>query len=247
MLKIFTDFDGTITLQDVGDAMFETFGGAQCRQIIREYRDGKISAVECFRRECAACSRVNVQELNAFLDRQEIDTTFIDFVRDCRVHQFDCCIVSDGMDYYIKHILNRHGVADVPFVSNVLHLVPVDGDSYVRFDPGFPFTDETCDRCACCKRNHLLTMSGDEDIIVYVGEGYSDRCPAEYADIVFAKDELLRYCQDENISYYEYRTFADITQRLGQVQRGGKNNGNGVSLRKRRQAERARRDVFIGE
>jgi 2-hydroxy-3-keto-5-methylthiopentenyl-1-phosphate phosphatase len=239
MIKIFTDFDGTITLQDVGDAMFETFGGEQCRQIIQEYRDEKISAVECFRRECAACSNVNVQELHAFLDRQEIDTSFIDFVGYCRLHQFDCYIVSDGMDYYIRHILNRHGVGDVPFFSNVLHLLPVGGTSHVRFDPEFPFTDEMCDRCACCKRNHLLTMSGDEDIIVYVGEGYSDRCPAKYADIVFAKDELLKYCQEENISYYEYHTFGDIMQRLDQLQSNG--------LRKRRQAERARRDVFIGE
>ena len=245
MIKIFTDFDGTITLRDVGDAMFETFGGEQCRQIIQDYRDENISAVECFRRECAACSTVNVWELNAFLDAQEIDPTFADFVKYCRHRQFDCTVVSDGMDYYIKRILDRHGVGDVPFFSNVLRLTPVDGTPYVRFEPEFPYTDELCDRCACCKRNHLLALSGDDDTIVYVGEGYSDRCPAKYADAVFAKDELLTYCQDENISYYEYRTFADIVQRLEKLQRG--NNGTITGLRKRRQAERARRDVFIGE
>ena len=73
MIKIFTDFDGTITLQDVGDAMFERFGGPQCKEIINEYREGKISAVECFRRESALCSRVGIADLNAFLDSREID------------------------------------------------------------------------------------------------------------------------------------------------------------------------------
>ena len=245
MTKIFTDFDGTITLKDVGDTMFETFGGGECKDIIREYQEGKISAVECFRRESAACSHVKIDELNAFLDQQEIDETFIDFVSYCRRRQFECTILSDGMEYYIERILARHGVRDVPFFANTLHLIPVDGTSYVRFEPHFPYTDEMCDRCACCKRNHLLTLSGDDDSIIYIGEGYSDRCPARFADMIFAKDELLKYCQQENISYYEYRTFADIIQRLECLLSKRSPEGN-INIRRKR-AERARRDVFIGE
>ena len=38
-------------------------------------------------------------------------------------------------------------------------------------------------------------------MIVYVGDGYSDRCPVQYADIVFAKGDLQTYCQEQNISY----------------------------------------------
>ena len=88
----------------------------------------------------------------------------------------------------------------------------------------------------------MLSMSGDDDVIVYIGEGYSDRCPARYADIVFAKDDLLKFCHRENISYLEYRTFADVQLRLESV----------LSLkrpdifRKRRRAELARRAVFVG-
>lgn len=247
MIKIFTDFDGTITLQDVGDAMFERFGGEQCKEIIQAYRDETLSAVECFRRECEACNNVDVAELNSFLDGQEIDAAFIDFVRYCRARKFECTILSDGMDYYIQRILDRYGIGDVPFYANMLHLLPVAGTSFVKFEPQFPYTDEVCDRCACCKRNHLLALSGDDDVIVFVGEGYSDRCPAKFADVIFAKDELLNYCREENIPCYEYRTFADILQRLEVLQRTGARNGGTTGLRKRRQAERLRRDVFIGE
>ena len=247
MIKIFTDFDGTITFHDVGDAMFEAFGGSQCTEIVQEYREGKISAVECFRRECTACGTVNVAELNAFLDWQEIDAAFIDFVKFVRAQNLEYYIVSDGMDYYIKRILDRHGVSDVPFFANTLRLIPMNGSSLVRFEPHFPYTDEVCDRCACCKRNHILTMSADDDIIIYIGEGYSDRCTARYADVIFAKDDLLKYCQQENISYYEYSTFADIVQRLQLILGKRRSNGTAVGLRKRRQAELARRDVFIGE
>ena len=244
MIKIFTDCDGTITLQVVGDAMFERFGGPRCKEFINEYREGKISAVECFRRESALCNRVRIADVNAFLDSREIDRSFIEFAGYCRQKEFDCTILSDGMDYYIQRILDKHGIGSVPFYANVLNFIPVSGTEYVAFDPEFPYTDEACQRCACCKRNRLLALSGDDDVIVYVGEGYSDRCPVRYADVVFAKDDLLGYCRAENISCYEYRSFADIRDRMNLLERNGSNS---PGLRKRRQAERLRRDVFIGE
>ncbi len=247
MIKIFTDFDGTITLQDVGDAIFETFGGEQCKNIVQAYREGSISAVDCFRQECNACHNVDLDKLNAFIDQQNIDSSFINFVAYCRQQHLDCYIVSDGMDYYIKRILDLHGVGDVPFFTNTLRLVPVGETSHVRFEPEFPYTDEMCNRCASCKRNHLLTMCGEDDIIIYVGEGYSDRCPVQYADVVFAKDDLLKYCQQENISNYEYKTFADIQKRLSHILDNRRADGSVIGLHKRRNAERARRDVFIGE
>ena len=243
MLKIFVDFDGTITLRDVGDAMFERFGGSRCTESIEEYRQERISAAECFRRESAACGIVNLPELDAFLDAQEIDPTFSPFVHYCTTAEHELVVLSDGMDYYIDRILRRQGLSQVRFYSNHLRLEPVDSGTKVRFVPEFPFTDEVCDRCACCKRNHMLSMTGDADIIAYIGEGYSDRCPARFADLVFAKDELLRYCQGENISYFEYQSFADVQRRLQELLSVP---GKKRLLKKRRQAELARRDVFLG-
>ena len=244
MVKVFVDFDGTVTKPDVGDAMFERFGGQECLRAVEEYRMGSISAVECFRRESAACHDVEKTDLDAFLDAQEIDETFIPFAGFCKDRELDLTILSDGMDYYIMRILDRRGAGEVKFLANHLELVPVNGFGRVRLEPAFPYTDEVCDRCACCKRNHILTRSADEDVIVYVGEGYSNRCPARYADVVFAKDELLKYCRQENISYFEYRAFSDVEERLrALLDKPGKR----PALRKRRQAELARREAFIAE
>jgi 2-hydroxy-3-keto-5-methylthiopentenyl-1-phosphate phosphatase len=89
----------------------------------------------------------------------------------------------------------------------------------------------------------MLTASADDDLIVYIGEGYSDRCPARFADIIFAKDELLRFCQRENISYFAYATFADIQDRMKDIVNAtSRKRGH----RKRRQAEIARRNVLLG-
>ena len=84
----------------------------------------------------------------------------------------------------------------------------------------------------------MLTMSGEDDIIVYVGDGISDRCPVRYADIVFAKHSLVSYCQRQNISYYRYRTFGDVQARLEALLAQKR-------VRQRREAAIARRDVFM--
>lgn len=97
-----------------------------------------------------------------------------------------------------------------------------------------------CARCACCKRNLMLHASGDDDIIVYAGDGVSDPCPVRYADIVFARGELQRFCQQENITWYLFPSFAEVTRRLGML--AGRRR-----LRPRREAERLRRGLFIAE
>ncbi len=244
MLRLYIDFDGTITRQDVGDAFFERFGGERCVAAVESYREGRLSAADCFREECAACGEVDKAELDAFLDAQEIDSTFADLVQFAKERSFPVAILSDGMDYYIRRILERHGLGAVTSYSNTLRLVPTGRTNVFTFSPEFPYRDETCDRCACCKRNHILTLTPDSDLVVYIGEGYSDRCPARYADVVFAKDELLRYCQSENISYYEYQSFADIVRRLASALAAPP--GSPQSLRRRRQAAQARCDVYLG-
>ena len=91
--------------------------------------------------------------------------------------------------------------------------------------------------CGNCKRNHVLTLSADDDIIVYIGDGISDRCPVRYADIVFAKGSLIRYCQAQNVTYHEFKTFSDVTRRLELIVQRKR-------IKKRREAEMARREVF---
>jgi len=239
-LKLFVDFDGTITRQDVGNVFFRSFGGAACDAMVRRYHDGTIGARELFLDEARAMGRVGVRALEAVVDAQEIDASFRTLVAFCRTRGVDLLIVSDGLDYYIRRILAREGCAGVPFASNLAALVPAGADGEVEVRLEFPHADGTCDRCACCKRNVMLSAAGDDDRIAYVGEGYSDRCPVKYADIVFAKDALQTYCQHENISYYPYRTFDDVISRLAAVLER-------PAIRPRAQAERERRAAFRHE
>ena len=239
-LRVFVDFDGTITRQDVGNVFFRTFGGAACDALVCRYHEGTLSAPALFRAEAAAMGRVDRRSLAALVDAQEIDPSFPAFAAFCRARGVPVRILSDGLDYYIGRILAREGCADVPFTANRAALVPAGRDGTVEVALEFPNADAVCDRCACCKRNAMLGEAGENDRIVYVGEGYSDRCPARYADVVFARDHLQAYCQEENISYYPYTTFDDVRSRLAAIL-------DGPPLRARARAERERRAAFRRE
>jgi 2-hydroxy-3-keto-5-methylthiopentenyl-1-phosphate phosphatase len=239
-LKIFVDFDGTITREDVGNAFFEKFGGDQCRKLVEAFREEKLSAQECFRQEVAAIGKINAAEADAFATSRAFDESFKTFVEFCRLRKMEFHILSDGLDYYIRRILEAQGVSEVPLFANTLAVSPPDAHGLSRLAIDFPYTDAECTRCACCKRNIMLTRAGEEDIIVYVGEGYSDRCPVQYADIVFAKDELQSFCQERNISYFLYNSFHEVVERLNTLLHRKR-------LRRRLQAERMRREAFIRE
>ncbi len=241
MINVFVDFDGTITQGDVGDLFFERFGGKVATQAVQDYRSGLINAVECFTREANACVISTKADVDEFIDQQKIDQTFIDFIAFCNQHkdgerQVNYFIVSDGIDYYIQRILGNNGLQKVPYFSNrITFNEKADG---IDLQIEFPYTDEECDRCASCKRNHILTLSGDDHIIVYIGEGYSDFCPVKFADIVFAKDELQTHCQKENISYNLYKNFEDIIEKLEGIL-------NKKRIRKRQQAEFNRKEILL--
>lgn len=239
-LKVFVDFDGTVTAEDVGDVFFRTFGGPHCDSYTGAYRDGRISARECFRSETAAIRSLDEEAAGRFLKEREMTAGFPEFVGFCAGREIGLHILSDGLDYYITTILQHHNLGSVPFSSNVFTVSPPGPDGRSAVSIAFPHSDVDCDRCACCKRNLMLTMTGDDDFLAYVGDGYSDRCVARYADVVFAKGDLQRFCQESNISHYLYRSFHDVQDRLGELL-------DRRTLRKRRSAQLLRNQIFLKE
>lgn len=235
MLRVFSDFDGTIAVEDVGSQLFRRFAGSRAVEIVRKYLDGTITARDCLTQECQAVENVTVSELEQFVNQFSLDAPFGPFVEFCRHRSIPVVVLSDGLDFYVERLLKRHGFEGLPFLSN--HLEFVQQGPSTKLSPSFPYTDAECLRCGNCKRNHLLTLSGDDDIIVFIGNGMSDRCPVRYADIVFAKGELIRYCQEQNITYHEFRDFSDVERRLELILQRKR-------IRKRREAEMARREVF---
>jgi len=234
-LKIFSDFDGTITLFDVWMGVGEYFikDKEKWAETISLFENQKLGTRECFIKECELISDFDIDKFNSIIDQQKIDPGFLGFYNFCRKNNLDFTILSEGMDYYIKRILKNH-LLKIPFYSNKIVL----SDDKRSFKLEFPYSDPDCVRCGTCKRNILMNMTGDDEISVFIGDGFSDACVVNYADIVFAKKSLASYCWKNNITYFEFQTFFDISKKLVKVLEQKK-------LKHRQAAKLKRRDVFL--
>ncbi|MBC7186087.1 MAG: HAD-IB family phosphatase, partial [Calditrichaeota bacterium] len=195
---------GTVAAQDVGDGLFARFAHPDWRKAVQAWKQGLISSRECLERECRL-ARVTRAALDAYAEEQELDPHFRTFADFCAERHIPLMVLSDGLDYYIARILRRHGLAHIPFRSN--HLV-FGADGTIR--PEFPYFELGCRVCGNCKGYHVRTHRQDGEVVVYVGDGFSDRCGVAEADVVLAKGDLLRYCQGEGIAHAPFTTFADV-------------------------------------
>src|SRR3989337_4129320 len=234
--KVFVDFDGTITKVDVGEAIFRAFGNAvETNIIVADLLSGKITARMCWELLFATIKNINLAKLNNFIDQMNIDPTFNQFHKYCLENEIELFVLSDGFDYYIKRIFKKAKLNNFNIFAN--SLIINDKNEMI---PAFPYFDIDCQTSANCKRNHILNNSGDEEFTVYIGDGNSDRYSTQFCDFIFAKDDLLKYCEKERITFFPFNNFEDVITRLDSLR-------SKKRLKKRYQAELKRREIYLQE
>jgi 2,3-diketo-5-methylthio-1-phosphopentane phosphatase len=236
MVRVFCDFDGTVSPEDVGATFFRTFAGEKACSFSEDALPDGVPMQKRMEQLCAALPPISVREFETFVDQFAVDPHFPDFVRFCEERNMPVMILSDGLDLYVRRILRRAALERVPFFANRAEFVPASGGTKLALS--FPYSDAECTCCGNCKRNHMFTASADDDVLVYVGDGYSDRCPVRFADVVFAKRHLIKYCQAQNVSYFEFTHFGDVQERLQEILQRKR-------IRRRQEAAMARRDVYM--
>lgn len=202
---VIADFDGTISLNDMGYDVLNRFSEEGWEEIDRSYCAGRIGSLEAYTR-IFDFIRGSQEEMTRFVDeRAVIDPSFVDFYALCRKRGFDVKIFSDGLDFYIDFILQKHGLGMIEFYSNVVRF---RGERRAGID--FPHANEMCMKCGTCKSRLLEAERSSYEKIVYIGDGYSDVCPARRADLVFAKRVLYDRIASEGKPCFSYRNFQDI-------------------------------------
>jgi len=235
-IKVFVDFDGTITTEDVGEAIFRKFGQKEkVNRIIKDLLSDRISSRQCWDELCESVSVIDKYELDKFIDLLEVDPTFIGFVKFCNENDLEFVVLSDGFNYYIDRVFNKAGLSGIKYYSNRLF---VDEDGKLSAD--YLHYDADSSTSANCKRNHIINHSSDDDYTIYIGDGNSDKDAAQYCDFIFAKDGLARFCSMERISFYPFNNFSDVKDKITELM-------NKKNLRKRHQAQLKRKSAYLAE
>lgn len=218
----FTDFDGTITLQDTNDYMTDTlgFGPALREQGNADVLHGRRSFRDSFQEMMDSIVSTPYSECIALLKREiRIDPDFQAFFDWAEHANVPIVVLSGGMQPVIRgllaHWLGEEAVARrLQIVSNAVEARPGKrlyddaGGWRLVFHDDSPFGHDKS--LEIRKYSHL--PAADRPSIFYAGDGVSDLSAAHEADLMFAKAgrDLVKYCRRENVPYTEFDSFADI-------------------------------------
>ena len=197
--RVLVDFDGTIAPIDTTDLLLEQFAAPAWRDIEEDWKAGRIGSRECMVRQIDLV-RATPAEMDAFIGSVEIDRGFRGFVHLVRRLGHTLIVLSDGLDRTIRTVLDRHDI-DVPYFAN--HLQWRGGD---RWRLTFPHAKSDCaplsGNCKCS-----FAEGRPRELNIVVGDGRSDFCLAERADLVLAKASLLEHSRATDLPHIAFKNF----------------------------------------
>ncbi|MBF0618672.1 MAG: MtnX-like HAD-IB family phosphatase [Candidatus Omnitrophica bacterium] len=203
---VFFDFDNTIARVDVLDEIIQRFSINDDWQKLEEaWARGEIGSRLCLEQQLSGV-RITQEKLVEYLKTVEIDPQFKPLLKRLRNGGLQPVITSDNVSFIIREILGHQGISDIPIFSNELL---VHGD---RWALSFPYFKADCPKCGNCKKSHLPASGVRKGLTVYVGDGRSDICPAEYSDIVFAKATLLKHLNSIKKECIPFEDLGSIAQ-----------------------------------
>lgn len=206
-MRVLCDFDGTITRQDSTDFVLEALADPRWRILQDEWEAGRLSGRDCMQGQIALIGG-SWADLDATLDRIELDPGFAMFVAWCEARGLPLTIASDGVDYFITRLLRRHGLERLGRVSN--RLVGAPGEWKLTSPEQTGACESGNGVCKC----EATLGAPDDDTLIVVGDGRSDMCVGLKADILFAKGALAQYADQVSKPYLPFETFDDVRRSL---------------------------------
>jgi 2-hydroxy-3-keto-5-methylthiopentenyl-1-phosphate phosphatase len=197
-VKLVVDWDGTVTEVDGLHLVLLEFGDERIYDAAENRLGRELTLNEVIALEFTSVS-APLEEVVAWM-RENVRVR-AGFAELARVH--DPLIVSSGFRELIEPILEREEI-ELELIANRVDARP-DGWR-ARFRAA-----ATCEVCRQpCKRADVAALGH----FAYVGDGYSDRCVAELASRVFARDGLARYLEARGVPFEPYDDFHDVAAAL---------------------------------
>jgi len=201
------DFDGTITEEDMGFLMLDSFASEDWRRLLTEYREGRMS-VGRFNTKAFATVKADRQTLLRFVkSKVKIRAGFQELLACCRRKGFRFVIVSNGLVFYIEAILRDIGIDNIEVLAAQTNFGPEGIEARYIGPKGNEIQDGF-------KEAYTRLFLSKDYRVVYIGNGISDTSPAKQAHHIFATGELLAYCKETNLNCTPFVDFNDVVRAL---------------------------------
>ena len=203
---VFSDFDGTITLHDTFVDLLKKFStpGLADRLMAQMYaqtltlRKGVTQLLESIPSD----QYLNIIE---FSKTHPIRSGFPEFLDFLESHDVPCVVVSGGIRVMVETVLEEFK----PRLAG-LHAVDLDASGdYFNVIPNYAGETELV-----AKVNIMAKYEFDQSIAI--GDSITDFNMAMAADLVFARDRLAKYLDEQGKSYVPWNDFFEIRDYLDQ-------------------------------
>lgn len=227
----FTDFDGTITLQDSNDFMTDNlgYGPERRRQLTAECLQGKLTFRDSFRDMMESVKKPFNECVQYLVDHIQLDPHFAEFFQWSLANNVPVVVVSSGMEPIIKALLKAMIGPDAEKMEVVAN--------FTGPKPGKSIDEE--DGWEIVYRNPESGFGHDKSIILrqysslpddvrptmfYAGDGVSDLSAARETDLLFAKKghDLITYCVKEDIPFTTFDDWSSILEGVKEITSGKK-------------------------
>jgi 2-hydroxy-3-keto-5-methylthiopentenyl-1-phosphate phosphatase len=197
-MNVVVDWDGTATEVDGLHLVLLEFGDDEIFDAHESRLGRDLTLHEVIAGEFRTVRAPLPEVVDWVRDNARLRAGFGDFARRHRP-----VVVSSGFHELIEPVLEREGL-ELEVRANRLDARPDGWRVLFR-------SHEACSVCGePCKRSDMAGL-GD---FVYVGDGFSDRCVAEAATMVFARDGLAEYLSARGVEYEPFEDFHDVDRLL---------------------------------
>jgi 2,3-diketo-5-methylthio-1-phosphopentane phosphatase len=209
---VLCDFDGTITEKDTTVIVFNKFINGNWKIFNEQLDRGEITLEQCMREQFSMIKAPK----SVILNEAELDTPFRsgfeDLVNFCNDNQVPIEIVSAGLDFVINHLLKVRGLESKVRVCSARTRFTSDG---IEIDPL-----ELHDRKSIDFKRDLVDYYKDKKkIVLFIGDGMSDKDAVRGADYVFVikGSRLAEFCNNEGIDHQEISDFKEVIAKIKEM------------------------------
>ncbi|KAF9193026.1 hypothetical protein BGZ51_004259 [Haplosporangium sp. Z 767] len=239
-IEVFSDFDGTISLEDTGCVLIDTgMGTLKRKEMDKKILNHEMTFLEAMEIWWGGVNLTYEEGLD-LLRPVPLDPGFLHFHSYVRKHDIPFSIVSCGLDILIKDYMSWYLgqeqadqlviLANYAKVEDRRWLVTYKDDSPHSHDKSVCIRESKQEfkRQQVERQKEAETASetaeqqAEEHVVVFCGDGISDLSAAREADVLFARRgrDLEKYCRTHKIPFTPFDSFDKVTELIQGLQDG---------------------------
>lgn len=203
---VFCDFDGTITKQETFVAMLNRFAPEKMKEFGKKLLQKKVTLREGVRGVVESIPSYHYRDMVEFINDKEIREGFEELLFFLKDADTPFIIISGGLKDSVELRLESY----MDFIAGIYAPSIDTSGEFLKMVSAFEEDDELV-----AKVRVMDLFSYDQSISI--GDGATDHKMALYSTLVFARDRLITFLDENQARYVPWKNFLDIKKYLTQT------------------------------